>query len=223
MLDGHTPEARTGSWAFTLVTGSILFLMEFIFFAALVPTDWSADVRATERAWMQDELGPETTGAILARTDAIYGLLLERTGLVAGSYRILLPSAEDTARAGALDPLARMPLWEWVRGRLDVVWGTVYQAIQRLVVLVAWWPYFALLLPVAGWDGWQRRRIRQAGFAYASPLLYRVALLGTVGVVFVAGLLLLAPVPLPVLGVPLVGVVLAVLVGVGVAEAQKRL
>jgi len=37
------------------------------------------------------------------------------------------------------------------------------------------------------------------------------------------GLVLFLPVPLPVLGVPLVGVVLAVLVGAAVANAQKRL
>ena len=80
-----------------------------------------------------------------------------------------------------------------------------------------------MLLPLGWGDGWVHRRIRQAGFAYASPLAHAYALRGIVVIVMLLGLVLFLPVPLPVLGVPLVGVVLAVLVGAAVANAQKRL
>ena len=90
-------------------------------------------------------------------------------------------------------------------------------------MLAAWWPFLLLLIAAAWGDGWVRRRIRQAGFAYASPLAHAYALRGIVAVVVLLGLVLFLPVPLPVLGVPLVGVVLAVLVGAAVANAQKRL
>lgn len=68
-----------------------------------------------------------------------------------------------------------------------------------------------------------RRRIRQSGFTYASPLAYAYALRGIVVVFVLLGLVLFLPLPLPALGVPVVGTVVAVLVGVIVANAQKRL
>jgi hypothetical protein len=143
--------------------------------------------------------------------------------LVETSYRITLPNDEDVQRAGALSPLATLPLWTWVAGRLEVIWAALYQALQRLAMLAAWWPFLLLLLAAAWGDGWVRRRIRQTGFAYASPLAHAYALRGIVVIAIVLGLVLFLPVPLPVLGVPVVGVAMAVLVEVAVANAQKRL
>ena len=100
---------------------------------------------------------------------------------------------------------------------------TIYQALQRLAMLMAWWPFLLLLLAAAWGDGWVRRRIRQSGFAYASPLAHAYALRGIVVVTVLLGLMLFLPVPLPVLGVPVVGVLVAALVGIAVANAQKRL
>jgi len=90
-------------------------------------------------------------------------------------------------------------------------------------MLVAWWPL--LLLPVAAaWgDGWMRRRIRQEGFSYASPFARAYALRGILALAMLLGLLLFLPLPLHVLGVPIVGTLMAALVGVIVANAQKGL
>jgi hypothetical protein len=127
------------------------------------------------------------------------------------------------ARAGALSPLAVLPLWSWVAGRLEVIWAAFYQALQRLAMLVAWWPFLLLLITASWADGWVRRRIRQAGFAYASPLAHAYALRGIVIIVMLLGLVLFLPVPLPVLGVPVVAALIGLLVGAAVANAQKRL
>jgi len=145
------------------------------------------------------------------------------SNVVETSYRITLPSDTDVQRAGALSPLARLPLWSWVAGRLDVIWAALYQALQRLAMLMAWWPFLLLLIAAAWGDGWVHRRIRQSGFAYASPLAHAYSLHGIVVVVTLVGLLMFLPLPLPVLGVPVVGVLMAALVGIGVANAQKRL
>jgi hypothetical protein len=110
-----------------------------------------------------------------------------------------------------------------VAGRLDVIWAAFYQALQRLAVLVAWWPFLLLLLAAAWGDGWVRRRIRQAGFAYASPLAHAYALRGILIILMLLGLVLFLPVPLPVLGVPVVAALMGLLVGAAVANAQKRL
>ena len=85
-------------------------------------------------------------------------------------------------------------------------------------------PLYVLLLLAAAWgDGWVRRRIRQTGFAYASPLAHAYALRAIAVIVILLGLVLFLPVPLPVLGVPVVAALIGLLVGATVANAQKRL
>ena len=64
---------------------------------------------------------------------------------------------------------------------------------------------------------------RTQNFPYASPLAHSYALRGIVVILMLLGLLLFLPLPLPALGVPIVGTLVAVLVGVIVANAQKRL
>jgi hypothetical protein len=220
---GSYGAARTGNWLWALLVGATLLLMEFILLAALVPTAWSERVRDTELAWLQEGLGPRTATAVVQRAEDWYGALFVSTKVVETSYRITLPSDEDVTRAGALAPLAMLPLWSWVAGRLEVVWAALHQALQRLAMLMAWWPFLLLLLAAAWGDGWVRRRIRQSGFAYASPLAHAYGLRGIFIVFVLLGLVLLLPLPLPVLGVPVVGALVAVLVGVIVANAQKRL
>ena len=220
---GSYDTARTGNWLWTLLVGATLLLMEFILLAALVPTSWSERVRDTELAWLHAGLGARTATAVVQRAEDWYGTLFVSPGLVATSYRITLPGDEDVKRAGALSPLATLPLWSWVAGRLEVVWAALHQALQRLAMVIAWWPFFLLLLAAAWGDGWVRRRIRQSGFAYASPLAHAYALRGIVVVFVLLRLVLFLPLPLPALGVPVVGALVAALVGVIVANAQKRL
>jgi hypothetical protein len=102
-----------------------------------------------------------------------------------------------------------LPLWSWVAGRLDVIWAALYQALQCLAMLVVWWPFLLLLLAAAWGDGWMRRRIRQSGFSYASPIAHTYALRGIFVILMVLGLLLFLPLPLPALGAPLVGMLMA--------------
>ena len=220
---GSYGAARTGNWLWALLVGATLLLMEFILLAALVPTAWSERVRDTELAWLHAGLGARTATAVVQRAEDWYGALFVSTKVVETSYRVTLPSDEDVTRSGALSPLATLPLWSWVAGRLDVVWAALHQALQRLAMVIAWWPFLLLLLAAAWGDGWVRRRIRQSGFAYASPLAHAYALRGIVVVFVLLGLVLFLPLPLPALGVPVVSALVAVLLGVIVANAQKRL
>jgi hypothetical protein len=84
--DTHTGKDGKGVWLWTLASGLILFVMEFILFAALVPTDWARQVAARELASLVATVGPETAAAILARAAGWYDALFIRTGLQAGSF-----------------------------------------------------------------------------------------------------------------------------------------
>jgi len=180
-------------------------------------------VRTTELAWLHEGLGPSTADAVVERTEDWYDTLFVTPGLVATSYRITVPNEDAVQRAGALAPLATLPLWSWVEGRLDVIWAAFYQALQRLAMLAAWWPFLLLLLVAAWGDGRVRRRIRQSGFCHASPLAHAYGLRGIAILLALVGLILFLPLPLPALGVPWVGVLLALLVSLTVANAPTRL
>lgn len=210
------------SWLWGLTVAVILFVMEFILLSALVPTAWSEQVRDQETAWMRRALGPHTTEALFERTQDWSERLFVRTGLVAGSYVLLLPDQTRIEHTPELGKLADSPLWPWIRDRLDVIWQSLDMALVRVVHLLAWWPFFAFALLGGILDGLLRRRIRQSGFDYPSPLAHRLAvgaLLWT-GVLVSLGLLL--PVAIPPLLVPLLGTLIAFAVGAMVTQTQKQ-
>jgi hypothetical protein len=90
-------------------------------------------------------------------------------------------------------------------------------------MLMAWWPFLLLLFAAAWGDGWVRRRIRQFGFTNASRLSHAYALRGILVFVMLMGFAFFLPLPLPSLGVPVVGALMATLVGVFATNAQKQL
>ena len=90
-------------------------------------------------------------------------------------------------------------------------------------MLLAWWPLLGFALVGAIADGLLRRRIRQSGFDYPSPLAHRMAVRLLLGLGLVVALGLLAPLPVPPLAVPVVAMVLAVTVSVLLTQMQKSL
>jgi len=197
--------------------------MELILLSALVPTDWSNRVRELEDRWLRDTLGAATAELVLTSARAWYGAVFVDTGLVQGSYALLLPDAASVRTTPELGKLAASPLWPWVADRLDVVWQGLYMAVQRISLLLAWWPFFAFVLVGAIIDGLLRRRIRQSGFDYPSPLAHRLAVRAMLSLGFLVTLGLLAPLPVSPLAAPIVGALVGIVLAVIVTQTQKRL
>jgi hypothetical protein len=82
----------------------------------------------------------------LQSAQARYRSLFVDTGLVQGSYDLLLPDDASIRARPELGKLADSPLWPWVGDRLAVVWQSLYMAVQRAVLLLAWWPFIAFAL-----------------------------------------------------------------------------
>jgi hypothetical protein len=211
------------SWLWRTSVGVGLLIMEFILLSALVPTEWSNRIRDQEIRWISEGMGVSTAETIFATAQGWYGRVFLNTGLVDGSYRLMLPDEAAVRHTPELSKLAGNPLWPWMQGRLNVVWYSLYMAIQRLVVLLAWWPFLAFALVGAVADGLLRRRIRQAGFAYPSPLAHRLAVRGMLWLGLVAALGLFAPLPVPPLAVPILASVLAAALSLLLTQTQKRL
>ncbi|MEA3641746.1 MAG: DUF4400 domain-containing protein [Lamprobacter sp.] len=218
-----TTESQTkASWLWATTVAIILLLMEFVLLSALIPADWSTRMRDQEVRWVSSQFGEETATAIFATAQHGYGTIFLRSGLVDASYDLLLPDAAAVEKTPELDTLASVPIWPWVKTRLDLIWFSIYLAIQRLVVLFAWWPFIGFALIGAVGDGLIRRRIRLAGFDYPSPLAHRLAVRVLLGLGFLIGFGLLLPLPVPPLAVPVLALIAAAALAVLLTQTQKR-
>jgi hypothetical protein len=222
MLDDLTEKEGRGVWLFAVFSTVLLIVLEFIFFAALIPGDWSDQVRTTELRWLVSAQGGASASDIVRRAEDWYQLLFVRTGLEPWSYQ-LLTTGPDFEPGLGMEKLGEYPFWDWLKGRLDVIWASLAQALQRLSMLLAWWPFLLLLCGAALGDGLLRRRIRQHSFTYPSPLAHHYAMVGMFWLVAIVIFLLLLPIPLPAVGVPVLGLIVAALIGIAAAHAQKRL
>ena len=219
MASDSQPKA---SWLWATTVAVTLLVMEFILLSALVPADWSNRIRDQEIGWISAAMGVATAEAMFATAQAWYGSLFLGTGLVPGSYDLLLPDAASIRETPELGKLAGNPIWPWVERRLDIVWSAVYMAVQRLVVLLAWWPFLVFALVGASVDGLLRRRIRQSGFDYPSPLAHRAAVRVMLWLGLLVSLGLFVPLPVSPFVVPAVGVMLGFAMAVMLAQTQKR-
>lgn len=221
MLDNsHDTQEGQGIWLWTIIAGLTLFVMEFLLLSAMVPSAWEQQVSREELAALVEAVGPRSANAILERAAGWYDAAFIQTQIQQYSYRLLLP--DPHLAPDGMEALAGNPFWPWLRGRLDVMWGAVAQAMQRVAVLLSWWPFFLIMFLAAWGDGWVRRRIRQHSFAYASPLAHTLALRVILWLLIGVGTLFLAPLVLPAMGVPLLGAIVAGLLGLALANADRR-
>ncbi len=222
MWDRPSAGERGGVWLWAVASTVVLFFLELILFASFIPGDWSRSIAEREGRWLAVAYGPESAAAIQSRATGWYDALFVETGIAPWTYR-LVATGPGVESGQGLESIGESPVWTWLRGRLDVIWGAFAQAIQRVVVLFSWWPFLAILLGAALADGWLRRRIRQYAFVYASPLVHHAAVSTLLLLWIGAGLLLFAPIPIPALAVPALCGLSALLVDVGLTNAQKRL
>ena len=211
-----------GVWLWTIFSTVTLFFVEFILFAAFIPSSWERYVSETETRWLVETQGQTSARTVIDRAEGWYRGLFVDTGVEPWTYYILAPDRTVKAEAG-WEGLAENTLWTWTHGRLDVIWGSFAQALQRLALILSWMPFLIFLLVAAVGDGWIRRRIRQHSFAYASPLLHHIALVGGAILWVLSALILLAPIPIPPVAVPGLFLITAVLADLAMTQTQKRL
>lgn len=109
-----------------------------------------------------------------------------------------------------------------LQARLDAVWWLFYVAFYRAAVIAVWLPYAIPVLAAALWDGWIRRRISKWRFEFSSPMRHRYASRGAGGLVLLAAMIPVLPLPIPPLAIPFALGVLAVTARFWVASIQKR-
>ena len=200
----------------------LLYLLEFILIAALFTEHWALAVQHREEGWMRDWLGPAETREIIARTERWYGAAFIESGAMRTTYEWMIPSKEERAKSGAFAGVGESTLYPFLKRRLDSVWRSIYQATERISEVVAWAPLLAVVIVGFVAEGVFARGVKQASFAYASPLCHRlgVLLLAILAVLCLSGLVL--PLPVHPLLVPAAGLVSALFARTLIANTQKK-
>lgn len=221
MLDSQNAREGRGVWLWAATTTLLLFFLEFILFVSLVPGDWANTVAETENRWLVATQGPDSARAIQERGRQWYDAIFTATGIAPWTYR-LVTTGPGVPSGQGLEALDSSPIWGWLRGRLDAIWGAFAQALQRLAMVISWWPFLAILVVASIGDGLLRRSIRRYGFLYASPLIHHGAL-WIMGVIWAGvGLLLFAPIPIPALALPAIGLATAIGMNLALTHTPAR-
>lgn len=219
--DESSSKDSKGIWLWSVFATIALFFIEFILFAAFIPSDWAATSAERETRWLVQTQGADSADAIIDRAERWYRAAFIDTGVAPWTYHMYAPD-DDTPVEPGFEGVAENPIWDWTRGRLDVIWGSLAMALQRISLIISWLPFLTILLIAAVGDGWVRRRIRQHGFAYSSPLAHRVGVVGIALTWIIVALWLLMPFPVHALVLPLLCVITAVLLDLMVTHTQKR-
>lgn len=198
-----------------------LLALELVAILLLIPGDLTGRAIERESELVQQSLGREARNWITMKANTWYDASIIESGLYDATYRTLIPSEEEKKRSRGMEHMGG--LWfEWVEGRIDAVSKVIYQFYARLALLANWAPYMLLLLLPAAFDGLMTWRIKRTNFDYASPVIHRYAVRGTVAVMIGLTIAFFVPFALNPSIIPLAMMVCCVLLGLALGNLQKR-
>lgn len=151
-----------------------LWILQIILVGVLVPNDWLEGQITSEREMTANWLGQDTLIDLVTSSDATFKSAFEDTGLIDASYTITPTRAQRDDSRG-LEDLGDT-LWPYVESRIEVMWFTVYQGVQRLSMIQLWIPYLLPMFIPAFIHGMCIREVKKVSYGYASPVVYHAAL-----------------------------------------------
>lgn len=192
-------------------TGFAISLCAWLTLLLLAPGRWLLSANDAETRWFTHIVSQSNTHQLQQNTEQLFILLYQTSGIQQRIHHTLLPTAQEQANSQGMQTFGT--LWfRWVKQRLAVLSGLLYQVCWRLNVIALLLPWYGLLILPLGFDRWQLRRLRHTQFYINSPL--RVFITQKTCLIGISGLcwLLLAPFPLH----PFIILVLLVVVGIAV-------
>lgn len=143
-----------------------------------------------ERALIAAVMGSQAEERAVDRTNSVFAsmrpLILESIGWFS-------PGGNVQRIANAVVEKRATSLQSYYRRGVNTFWDLVYQALQRIFVLLELAPLIALLTVPAAVDGWSVRAIRISSFGYTSPAVYQGGLIALS--CWITGLLVLFTIP----------------------------
>jgi len=198
-----------------------LLAVELLVMLLLLPGDWTGRAIKKESALVEQSLGIEARDWIEEKASTWFRSSIIDSGFYAGMYDALIPSEQERLKSIGMQDLGNV-WFAWVKERMEALSKAIYQFYTRLALLLAWAPYLLILFVPAVYDGLMTWRIKRTNFDYASPVLHRYSVRGTLYVLSGMFIALFVPVALNPLIIPIAMMLCCVLVGLTFGNLQKR-
>jgi len=189
---------RAAHWRWPL----LLVLLNAAVCVVIIGDEWVKRTMEGENRMLTTELGGAEATAIHARALRWYTGLFVDSGMVADSYRVLVPA--DSTEQQTTVPRGQVPppppatagfFFKLFSSRVQVFWLLMYQALLRLSLAVSWVPVGLCLIVPSFVDGLMRRRIKQSNVEIASPDRFGFSILAMQ--LMIAGYLMIMFLPFP--------------------------
>lgn len=200
----------------------LLFTIQIMLILVFVPGEWTERVIRQEAARTQQVLGGETQEWIQSTAQRWYDTSMIDSGVYRAMHSHVIPSPEERSGSRGMENLGDK-IFAWAEGRLSAMMRVIFQVYSRVAMAMLWMPYLLILLVPAIVDGVMRWKIKQTNFDYASPVVSRYGIRGIFAIGQVGLIAFVAPVVLNPLVIPMGMMLIAVMLGLTLANYQKRI
>ena len=201
---------------------AIILLFEILIVLILIPGDHTNLCIEREMGYIEESLGIQSKDWVTEKANDWYQSTIIDSGVYTGTYQILIPSENERIRSRGMENMGTA-WFQLVSNRIEATFRVVYQFLMRLALLVTWAPYMLILLVPAIFDGMMTRSIKQTNFDYASPIVHRYSVRGSIILLFGLIITFFAPMALNPIIIPVVLMITSVLCGTAWANLQKRI
>ncbi|WFO14537.1 DUF4400 domain-containing protein (plasmid) [Edwardsiella ictaluri] len=156
-----------------------LLVIETVMILLLIPGDWTDKAIKRESVLVEKSLGIESRHWIQSKASEWFKESVVDSGFYDGMHRTLIPSEEERLKSRGMQNMGG-GWFSWVKGRIDALVSIIYQFYTRVALLLAWAPYMLILFAPAVYDGVMTWKIKRTNFDYASPVLHRYSVRGTI-------------------------------------------
>lgn len=199
-----------------------LLIAELFVIMVFVPGSWTESVVEREQELIRSSLGQNTVEWINEKALSWYTSSMLDSGVCRTLHEMTIPTPEERARSVGMQDLGAT-VFPWVEDRLAALMHVVYQVCLRIAMIMVWAPYMLILFIPAVFDGVMTWKIKRTNFDYASPVMHRYGLRGVLLTVQLMLIAFFAPIALNPIIIPAALMVSCVMIGLIVANVQKRL
>lgn len=199
----------------------IAWILQIVLVGVMLPSDFLQQQIESERRMMAEWMGMPAVNRLVTISNDTFDDSFVNTGAVAASYR-LVPNREEKENSTGLSDLGGQT-WSYIESRLEILWLTIYQAIQRFHTLALWFPYLLPIMIPAVIHGMCVRAIKKVSYGYASPVLYHSAGHALALVLMLPLFYITSPISIHPMAIFLWGIAVSITIVVMTSNVQKQI
>ena len=200
-------------------------LIVFTYFsgiAFLVPQDFIVgEIEKEQQPWSQI-YETETVGGILHDAGLAHHELFVESGLTGFVHKVFIPDREEKEKSGVLSGFGS-GMFAWLANRFNLMSLYCYEVICRFFLILLWIKPLCLVTLMCGLSGYWKRKIKQTNFEISSSVRERYAMRCIAVTVLIIAAVLTVPKYIDFNAVIIAWVAASVMLGVVIANLQKRI